>query len=239
MTQLLAAPPGATASPARRRRPGIVAGTGLTLLLSFTLVALAACGSSGGGNGVVSLADPSAAPAASPSASVDPEEAMLAFSKCMREHGVDIHVGTTAAGGSSGGSTVEIGGSSDLGGAADAPQTGTKAFDPKTVEAADEACKGLLPAGGMGDPNASMDPAVLDAMLAFAQCMRDNGVDFPDPQSNGVGIQAIPIGGSGGIDPASKTFQAAEKACSSKLPVGGGSLSGGGVTVAPAPAVRP
>ena len=82
------------------------------------------------------------------------------------------------------------------------------------MQAADEACRHLLPAAGMGDPNATMDPALADQMLKFAQCMRDHGVDFPDPVFSGGGM-SIQVGGAeaGGIDPTSKVFQAAQEAC--------------------------
>ena len=58
-------------------------------------IGVAACGGAASDDGgVVSLASPSGAPgeSAAPTASVDPEEAMLAFTKCMKEHGVDIQI---------------------------------------------------------------------------------------------------------------------------------------------------
>lgn len=143
-------------------------------------IGVAACGGAASNDGgVVSLASPSAAPgeSAAPAASVDPEEAMLAFQKCMKEHGVDIQMSIVTEGGGGG---VQIEGGPDVGTEAQ-PVTG--AFDSKVMEEADKACRDLLPAGGMlGDPNATMDPAVADQMLEFAQCMRDHGVDFPDPE---------------------------------------------------------
>ena len=109
------------------------------------------------------------------------------------------------------------------------------------MEEADKACRDLLPAGGMlGDPNATMDPALADQMLKFAQCMRDHGVDFPDPQFSGGGVM-VQVGGdeAGAIDPMSETFQAAQEACGSELPGGapfvmggsGSSSSGGGPAI--------
>ena len=104
--------------------------------------------------------------------------------KCMKEHGVDIQMSIATADGGGGG--VQIGGGPDAG---TEPQPATGAFDPKAMEEADKACRDLLPAGGMlGDPNATMDPALADQMLKFAQCMRDHGVDFPDPQFSGGGV---------------------------------------------------
>lgn len=52
--------------------------------------------------------------------------------------------------------------------------------------------------------------------LDFAQCMRDNGVDFPDPVINADG--SIDLGGNvtpGSIDPTSDTFSDAVGVCGS------------------------
>jgi len=57
-------------------------------------------------------------------------------------------------------------------------------------------------------PSPTPDPQ--KAMLAWAQCMRDHGVNLPDPGSNGSG-QAVQLN----VDPA--TMDAAQNACKSKL----------------------
>lgn len=60
-------------------------------------------------------------------------------------------------------------------------------------------------------PASSSDPN--EALLAFAQCMRDNGVqEFPDPKDGGINL------GGTGVDVDSPAFKAAEKACESLLP---------------------
>jgi len=51
-----------------------------------------------------------------------------------------------------------------------------------------------------------------DAMLDFAKCMRDHGVDMPDPTFNGTGGVSI-TGNAGGPGPGNATFEAAQKAC--------------------------
>lgn len=55
-----------------------------------------------------------------------------------------------------------------------------------------------------------------DAGLEFAQCMRENGVDVPDPEpgQEGFGFQ---IGDGSGIDPSSDEFQEASEECGSIL----------------------
>lgn len=49
-----------------------------------------------------------------------------------------------------------------------------------------------------------------DAVLAFAQCMRDHGVDMPDPQMDGEGGVAIAIEGKPGDE---AKMEAAQAAC--------------------------
>lgn len=80
-------------------------------------------------------------------------------------------------------------------------------------QSASTACQALRPqqstSGGGGQPQ---------QLLAFAQCMRVNGVpQFPDPSPNG----AIQIGG--GVDPNSPQFKHAAQVCSAKtgLHIGG------------------
>jgi hypothetical protein len=89
--------------------------------------------------------------------------------------------------------------------------------DPRRA-AAMEACQALRPAGFSGSAGIggaagmSIDQ---ETFLAFAQCMRDNGVPgFPDPSPTGGGMI---IGPEAGIDPNSPTFQAAVQTCQAAL----------------------
>lgn len=60
-------------------------------------------------------------------------------------------------------------------------------------------------------PVSSLDPSA--ALLAFAQCMRENGIpDFPDPVADGISL------GGTGIDRNTPEFKAAAKACGHLLP---------------------
>jgi hypothetical protein len=55
----------------------------------------------------------------------------------------------------------------------------------------------------------SEDDKVREAQVKFAECMRENGVDIPDPKpGEGLGIK---VGPDSGIDPAD--FEEASKAC--------------------------
>jgi hypothetical protein len=94
--------------------------------------------------------------------------------------------------------------------------------DPRML-AAMEACQDLRPPG-MGGGSVAGNPAeALEAMLVFAQCMRDNGVaGFPDPSPEGG---RMVIGPGADINPNSPTFQAAVQACAGHIR--GGVMMGG------------
>jgi hypothetical protein len=74
---------------------------------------------------------------------------------------------------------------------------------------------------GSGSGNAQSDAAQQDAMVKFAQCMRQHGINMPDPSPAGGGrgaIEAIP----GSKDSAGmQKMQAASTACDKLLPNGG------------------
>ncbi len=84
--------------------------------------------------------------------------------------------------------------------------------DPK-FRAAQEACRALAPAGQHENTG---DPAYVEQVRAFSQCMRDNGVpDFPDPDANGR------LRGAGHEQQGDPKFRAAMETCRQKLPGGG------------------
>ena len=91
------------------------------------------------------------------------EDAMVEFAKCMRENGIDF-----PDPGSGGG---HIGPDSDL-----HPE------DPD-FKAAEAECKPILDEAERSVPKPSEEELakMRDSMLAFARCMRGEGVDFPDP----------------------------------------------------------
>ncbi|MDX3658397.1 hypothetical protein PV646_13900 [Streptomyces sp. ID05-26A] len=55
--------------------------------------------------------------------------------------------------------------------------------------------------------------------VQFAKCMRENGIEMPDPQENGEGSVGITIGGEDGLDP--EKMKTAHEACKKHLPNGG------------------
>ena len=138
----------------------------------------------------------------------------LAFSRCMRAHGISDFPDPSSQGGIAlnGGPGSDLNPSSPL------------------FKAANSACKPLLP------PQKALSPAQQAAAraqaLKYARCMRAHGIsDFPDPNSQG-NFQIQASAGSG-LDPNNPRFQAANKACEHDLPGGGkggsfGTNTGGG-----------
>jgi len=199
-----------------RRRPGTILGPFLIGLLAMSLLA---CAGGGPAPTVPGAPGASGSPAASPGGaaagpSQDPQDAMLAYAKCMRDNGVDFPDPQPISG--TGGQIQAIN------------------IDPTSPEfqKAQTACASKLPAfGGNLDPVANQK--FQDQMLAFAKCMRGHGIDFPDPKfDSGGGASAIEV--TGNVAPDSPAFQDAQKACGSNLP-GGGTVvtSGGGVVTTP------
>jgi hypothetical protein len=158
--------------------------------VALTLV-LAACGGSGDSDGVASLTDTTGQSAtdgdgAATTPVQDPEEARLEFAECMREHGVDMP---------------------DSGWSGEAGQS----FDPDSEELpeAQEACEDLLP--DIGELlTEEQQSAMQDAALAFSKCMREHGIDMPDPQFDETGGARVVMEGEDADDPA---FQEAQAAC--------------------------
>jgi hypothetical protein len=145
------------------------------------------------------------------------EDALVAYTKCMREHGVDMPDPQFSS------NDDGKGGFAVMGGPANASDGGGLT-DPNgaAFKAADEACKPILDAATKDMPKPSPEELAKqrDQALAFAKCMRDHGVDMPDPtfDDNGAISIAIPSAGGGGPDPQKVTgpdqaFQDAAKAC--------------------------
>jgi hypothetical protein len=163
---------------------------------------LTACSSAGsGGPGVASIGT-SGSP--SGSASDDQHADPLAYSKCMRSHGVPQFPDPDPNGG------LEL---------SAGPGTGINP-DSATFKAAQQACQHLLPT-----PPPEQQQQNYEALLKFAKCMRDHGIsDFPDPSPDG-GLQ-IKSGHGSDLDPNSPTFKAAQQACQKYLPNGGPGKAG-------------
>lgn len=107
--------------------------------------------------------------APSPSSSVlAPEEAMLAWAECMREHGVDVPDPTD------GHYRLGDGGS----------------LTPEQAEAADDACEPWQRMAESGAGSTPLSAEQKQSFLDHAQCMRDRGWDMPDPTFDGGRVES-------------------------------------------------
>jgi hypothetical protein len=176
--------------------------------LAAAVLLLAGCAHSSGGPGVASApgSGRSTGPGTGGSGAGDP----LAYSRCMRSHGISDFPDPNAGGGYAIKNTKP---GSDL--------------DPNNPQfkAAADACKSLAPQV----PDSAKMRA---ASLKFSQCMRAHGIkDYPDPNSKGQIILGKPGSDVGDLTPDNPRFQAAQKTCgkatSAGQPVSGGQGNGG------------
>jgi hypothetical protein len=207
------------------RLPRLMAVTGALLLLGL---AAAAC-SGGSSPGVASAGDvATTGPPNGQSSSEDPgtngstsdsrtgislaggnATQALAFSQCMRAHGVGDFPDPNAQG------QIQIGGG---------PDSDLSPNNP-AFQKAQNACQSKMP-----KPSPAQQAQALQNALKMAQCMRDHGItDFPDPQSGPGGRISISLHGSPGSDlnPNDPAFQRAQKVCMPNAPTLPSKGSGG------------
>jgi len=212
-------------APQGRRRAVLVPVLGLLLA-----VTLAACGSGGGEeDGVATLAQgENGAADGEEEVPTDPAERALAFAECMRENGVPDFPDPELDADGNPLFKLERRADSGSAGSEQAPD-GEGPAKPEVMEPdgamqqAMEACADLSPRGEISPEDQA---AMEDAMLEFAQCMRDHGIDMPDPDFSGDGAVMQEFGGS--INPDDPRFQEAQEACQGTLgdlrgPAAGGS----------------
>jgi hypothetical protein len=173
------------------RRPRLRrAGPIVAALLTAALLG-SACAGGSGGPGVAGAGSPSSSGA---SPSDDPRADALAYSSCMRDHGITDFPDPDA----NGGIAIQAG------------EHGGTTLDPESpqFQAADEACKSLLPP----PPSEGQQEEERAEMLEYARCMREHGFpSFPDPEPDG----GINIDGAEHpeLDPNNPQFQEANEAC--------------------------
>lgn len=141
--------------------------------------------------------DPAAEPSPSPAAEVESEDAMLGFSSCMRDHGIDLPDPRFGVG--------SMFGSGAMG-----------EIDMMSLEflAAFGSCQEYLAAAIPAvDPEEQAERN--ERAVAFAGCMRENGIDWPDPDPiSGMTFSSM-LGEDGGLvfDPFDPHFQETSRAC--------------------------
>lgn len=167
------------------------------IAVPLLLAALAGCGgkASAGDDGIASAdsgtsasPDPSSSPSAG--ASLSPEQRQLKFAQCMRANGVDMP--DPDPNGNPGMVKIDRG-------------------DPK-FEAAYEKCKEFAP---FGNGDRTLSPQDQQRMLDLTKCMREHGINMPDPDPNQGGIK---IDKNSGINPDDPKFKAAMEACRQYMP---------------------
>jgi len=141
--------------------------------------------------------------------SASDKKALLEFAQCMRDHGVDMPDPQFSGGG------------------AKVTMREEKGADPQKAQDAQKACQKYQDKVKPPSMSEDQQKKAKAAALKNAQCMRDHGIDFPDPQFGEGGRMQQRIGGPGsGVDPNSQKFQDAVKACQKEAP--GGMMFGGG-----------
>jgi hypothetical protein len=128
----------------------------------------------------------------------DMQDAALKYARCMREHDVDMPDPRAGQHG------IRL-----------SPPEGVS---PSTMRTADAACRKYLEAVKPPAMSEEQQKQFRTAALANARCMREHGIDFPDPTFGPDGGAQIKIKRGSGIDPESAKFKAAQKACESTLP---------------------
>jgi hypothetical protein len=176
-----------------RRKVGLVVTVGMLAVASVGV--LTACGGSDDSDGVASLTDTSGQTTTDGSqgsggSEQDQQEAALEFARCMREHGVDM--------------PDPVNGRFEFRG---------RPRDQRKLEEAQQACQHIL-RDAAPPLDEEQEAEMREAALSFAKCMRQHGVDMPDPtfpEGGGVRMR-MPEGAED--DP---QFEQAQKACQSIL----------------------
>ena len=134
------------------------------------------------------------APAASQSADRKTREAELKFAECMREHGIDFPDPQEGPG------LVKIG----------------EDESPEELREAEKACEKFRKAIKPPELTEAQQQEFKKQALEHARCIREHGIDFPDPTFSEDGGANIRLG-PGRVDPEDDDFKAAEKECADKL----------------------
>jgi hypothetical protein len=183
---------GGRAGPARpprpsRRWPRLA---GLVGAVPAVALAVAACGGGGKTPGVASLAGATQTTSGgNAGGSQDERQAALNWARCMRQHGIDLP-------------------DPQFSGDNITQRLPTRAEqDSPKFKAAQQACRQYLPNGGRPTPPSAQER---QQALAFAQCMRQHGINMPDPQITASGIdQPLPAR----MRPDDARLKTAEQAC--------------------------
>ena len=173
--------------------------TRLLLVACAATVSLAACGGS---------EDPASTSGAT-GKEAENRKAMLNFARCMRENGIDMPDPQF----NGGRVTMRAGGPG-------------KGGDPQKMQAAEKACAKYREAVKPPELSEEQRSEFKKQALAHSRCMREQGIDMPDPtfDENGGVQMRLPQG----IYPESEKFQKAQEACRDTMPQGPSTTAAGG-----------
>lgn len=170
----------------------------------------AACGGSGDDGADVASAGTATTTADSGDGSsdepseADREEALLEYAQCMRDNGIDM---PDPQSGEEGGVAIVIGEEGE-----EPPSSDEMAEMDEKMAAAEEACGDLLEnAQGTIEVDPEQQAEMREQMLNFAQCMRDHGIDYPDPVFEDNGRVTNKMTPTPGVD--DEKMQAAQDEC--------------------------
>jgi hypothetical protein len=179
----------------------------IVVLVAGIALAASACGGGTDEEGIASLEDVEV-PVAADDGAADAETAMLAFTECMREQGVDMPDPIVDEDGN-----LRLPPPAGFG-------RGDPAADRETIGIAREACADELE--GVTQQFERLDlTEIEDQLLSYAVCMRENGYDMPDPDLASAlsGRGEGPGGGLGGgvfggaVDPGDPGFRETHEVC--------------------------
>ena len=199
--------PNPVPQPAKRRRlPPIVA-----LCLLGACLALAACGSSGSGSTSASTTSSTSSKAAGGASR------FASLRSCMKEQGITLPAPPAGTTGRPGGPGAGAAGGGPRG------LQPPKGVSQSQFQAALKKCGAGNFGGRAGGVNSASARA---ALTKYAACLRENGVNVPEPNTSGTG----PVFNTKGIDTSSSKFKAAQSKCQSDLKgvFPGGGPGGGG-----------
>ncbi len=163
---------------------------GVSAMVAIIATVGAACGGSSGPS-VASVGSSSPTASASPVSSSTSGSSPLAFSQCMRAHGIEDFPDPNPQGG------FGLSSKGDLN------------LDNPTFQRAQKACQSL--AGSHG--TAAQEAADGAKLLKYAECMRSHGVtNFPDPVHRPDGGYGFNINGPA-LDQTGPTYRAANQVC--------------------------
>ena len=169
-------------------------------MITRTLVATALATASLVVAGCGSDPETSGSPSSNKGMSASDKKALLEFSQCMRDHGVNMPDPEFSGGG------------------AKVTMREDKGADPQKQQDAQKACQKFQDKVKPPSMSEADQKKMRAAALKNAQCMRDHGIDFPDPTFDENGGASIHMRKGSGFNPDSPKFKAADKACRDTLP---------------------